>query len=115
MNDTHTKVLKKLDLEDLGQAALVCNAWREVGGIIDCSFVIKDETPAMQTNYAFGTAYALVVVILSDHPSPTPTFCTEVPNVRQPGSLTHLILEASGSENLASSVSDGIFRLLSFS
>ena len=47
MNDTHTKVLKKLDLEDLGQAALVCNAWREVGGIIDCSFVIKDETPAM--------------------------------------------------------------------
>ena len=47
MHDPHTKVLKKLDWEDLGQAALVCDAWREVGGIIDCSFVIKDETPAM--------------------------------------------------------------------
>ena len=47
MHDTHTKVLKKLDLEDLGEVALVCKAWREVGGIIDCSFVIKDETPAM--------------------------------------------------------------------
>ena len=47
MHDTHTKVVKKLDWEDLGQAALVCDAWREVGGIIDCSFVIKDETPAM--------------------------------------------------------------------
>ena len=47
MHNTHTKVLKKLGWEDLGRAALVCDAWREVGGIIDCSFVIKDETPAM--------------------------------------------------------------------
>ena len=47
MHDTHTKVLKKLGWGDLGRAALVCDAWREVGGIIDCSFVIKDETPTM--------------------------------------------------------------------
>ena len=62
IHNTHTKVLKKLGWEDLGRAALVCEAWREVGGITGCSFVIKDETPAMQTNYAFGTADALVVV-----------------------------------------------------
>ena len=47
IHNTHTKVLKKLGWGDLGRAALVCEAWREVGGIIDCSFVIKDETPAM--------------------------------------------------------------------
>ena len=75
MHDPHTKVLKKLDWEDLGEAALVCDDWREVGGIMDCSFLIKDLTPAMQTNYAFGTADALVVVTVYSH-------CTEGLNVR---------------------------------
>ena len=44
MHDPHTKVLKKLDWEDLGQAALVCDDWREVGGIMDYSF-LSDPSP----------------------------------------------------------------------